>query len=68
MMPELDGFAVLDAVRRDGRLNQLPVIILTAKDLTRAELEYLRGHNVVVVPKGPDSRDALLGALRKAAA
>jgi CheY-like chemotaxis protein len=64
MMPELDGFAVLDAVRRDERLSKLPVIILTAKDLTASELEYLRGRGGIVIHKGPDARETLLGALR----
>jgi signal transduction histidine kinase/DNA-binding response OmpR family regulator len=68
MMPELDGFAVLDTVRRDPRLSQLPVMILTSKDLSVAELEYLRGHGGLVIPKGPDARLALFGALRKQAA
>ena len=65
MMPELDGFAVLDAVRKDERLNALPVIILTAKDLTAAELEYLRGRGGVVIPKGPAARETLMTALRR---
>ena len=67
MMPELDGFAVLDWVRKNERLRKLPVIILTAKDLTAAELGYLRGHGGVVIPKGPSARETLLAALRKSA-
>lgn len=68
MMPELDGFAVLDAVRKDARLNMLPVIILTAKELTVGELEYLRGRGGVVIAKGPDARETVLSALRRTAA
>ncbi|MCB4768745.1 fused response regulator/phosphatase [Ancylobacter sp. Lp-2] len=30
MMPELDGFGVLEALRADGRLNDLPVIVVSA--------------------------------------
>jgi sigma-B regulation protein RsbU (phosphoserine phosphatase) len=32
MMPELDGFGVLEALRRDGRINELPVIVISALD------------------------------------
>jgi CheY-like chemotaxis protein len=67
MMPELDGFAVLEAVRKDDRLNKLPVFILTAKELTAAELEYLHGRGGVVIPKSPEAREKIMAALRKAA-
>ncbi|HEY1313620.1 MAG TPA: fused response regulator/phosphatase, partial [Steroidobacteraceae bacterium] len=30
MMPELDGFGVLEALRADGRVNDLPVIVISA--------------------------------------
>lgn len=30
MMPELDGFGVLDKLRADGRINDLPVIVVSA--------------------------------------
>lgn len=30
MMPELDGFGVLDRLRADGRINELPVIVVSA--------------------------------------
>ena len=30
MMPELDGFGVLDKLRADGRINELPVIVVSA--------------------------------------
>src|SRR5262249_13511383 len=65
MMPELDGFAVLDAVRKDERFSKLPVVILTAKDLSASELEYLRGRGSVVIPKGPSARETLMTALRR---
>ena len=34
MMPEMDGFAVLDALRTDQELSRIPVIVVTAKELT----------------------------------
>ena len=30
MMPELDGYGVLEALKRDGRINDLPVIVISA--------------------------------------
>jgi len=37
MMPVVDGFAVLDQLDRDPTTRTIPVIVLTAKDLTRTE-------------------------------
>jgi len=35
MMPELDGFGVLDALKSDPNTAPIPVIVVTAKELTR---------------------------------
>jgi CheY-like chemotaxis protein len=34
MMPEMDGFELLDALRSNGGWREIPVLVLTAKDLT----------------------------------
>jgi len=41
MMPEIDGFAVLEQLDRTPLTHTIPVIVLTAKDLTLAEREIL---------------------------
>ena len=44
MMPEMDGFELLSNIRRDPVLENLPVIMLTAKAQDRDVLEgYTRG-------------------------
>ena len=44
MMPEMDGFELLSNVRRDPTLNDLPVIMLTAKAQDRDVMDgYTRG-------------------------
>src|SRR5439155_22132431 len=37
MMPEMDGFEFMDALRRRGDGKRLPVIVITAKDLTEED-------------------------------
>ena len=37
MMPGMDGFAVLDALKRSEPLREIPVIVVTAKELTAQE-------------------------------
>ena len=31
LMPEMDGFAVLESMRGDGQLRQVPIILISAK-------------------------------------
>jgi CheY-like chemotaxis protein len=41
MMPVLDGFGVIAAMRADPRLRGVPVVVLTAKTLSAAERTFL---------------------------
>ncbi len=52
MMPELDGFGVLDELKEDERLQDVPVIVVTAKDLTATEKRRLSGRVQGLLQKG----------------
>jgi len=60
MMPELDGFAVIDAMQEDPEIADIPVIVVTAKELTAAEKGRLRGHIQSLMQKGDFMSDELL--------
>ena len=60
MMPEMDGFAVLDALRADTRTQAIPVIVVTAKELTPAERSKLYGQVDALLQKGSFMDDELL--------
>jgi signal transduction histidine kinase/CheY-like chemotaxis protein len=51
MMPELDGFQVLAQLRADPQHAHLPVIVVTAKDLTVQEQAWLRERAQVAIQK-----------------
>jgi signal transduction histidine kinase/CheY-like chemotaxis protein len=51
LMPDLDGFEVVGRLRNDARTKDLPILILTAHELTQADKERLNGHIVGVVSK-----------------
>lgn len=51
IMPEMDGMAFLDALRRDPRYKCVPVVVVTAKELTRKEAEELRSQTFKVLSK-----------------
>jgi CheY-like chemotaxis protein len=52
MMPVLDGFGVLAAMRADARLRSVPVVVLTTKALTPDERDYLARTAERVIEKG----------------
>ncbi|MGC8495136.1 MAG: ATP-binding response regulator, partial [Syntrophobacteraceae bacterium] len=46
MMPEMDGFKVLETIRSREKTRSLPVLILTAKHVSREELSVLEGNHI----------------------
>lgn len=52
MMPRLDGFGVLEAMRKHPPSRQIPVIILTAQTLTTQDMARLNRGMVSVLSKG----------------
>jgi len=65
MMPELDGFGVLEALKADEDLSQVPVIVITAKDLTPAERRRLSGQIEALMEKGAFTDEDLLEEILK---
>lgn len=60
MMPEVDGFNVLNQLASDPRTSAIPVIVLTAKDLTLAERVMLSQRVSALVMKGGTPPEILL--------
>jgi len=52
MMPEMDGFAVLDALKANPETAYIPVIVSTAKELTAEEKNRLQGQIQTLLQKG----------------
>jgi threonine synthase len=52
MMPKLDGFGLVAELRRDPRTKEIPVVIVSAKDISREERALLNGHIEAVYQKG----------------
>jgi len=64
MMPELDGFAVLDALRSKPETTNIPVIVATAKELTVDEKSRLQGQIQSLMLKGDFLNDEFLEEVR----
>ena len=67
MMPEMDGFEVLEALKDDEDLSQVPVIVVTAKELTAAERQRLSGRIDKLMQKGSFTDEELLEEILKRA-
>lgn len=52
MLPELDGFNVITEINKQDKYNQIPIIVMTAKDLSSTERQYLTGKVEQVLHKG----------------
>jgi AraC-like DNA-binding protein/CheY-like chemotaxis protein len=66
MMPEMDGFDVLDRMRADPRLFAVPVVILTSKVLTLDDIKRIEQHtHVVVQSKGVLADGEMIAALHR---
>jgi len=65
MMPEMDGFQFIEEIRKHENLKNIPIIVITAKDLTPEDKQRLNGYVNLVVQKGSYSRQALLQEVHK---
>jgi adenylate cyclase len=64
MMPEMDGFEFVDEIRRDEKTRHLPLIVLTAADLSDEDHRRLSGGIRKILHKRPGGKDEVLSTLR----
>jgi YesN/AraC family two-component response regulator len=63
MMPEMDGFAVLDAMQKLETTRRIPVIVLTGQTLTSDEMNRLNRGVATILAKGVFSVEETLGRI-----
>jgi threonine synthase len=64
MMPELDGFGVIDALKSNIQTASIPVVVVTAKELTSEEQVRLNGRIHSLMQKGEFLSDEFLGEIQ----
>jgi signal transduction histidine kinase/DNA-binding response OmpR family regulator/HAMP domain-containing protein len=64
MMPEMDGFTFVEALRQQEAWRSIPVVVVTAKDLTPDDCQRLTGSVEQILQKGAYSREELLREVR----
>jgi CheY-like chemotaxis protein len=65
MMPEMDGFQVIAELRRHPQTQNLPVVVITAMDLSEQDYQRLNGSVRQILEKGAFSREQLLQEVRE---
>jgi CheY-like chemotaxis protein len=52
MMPNVDGFTVIDTLKADPEMSRIPIVVVTAKELTAKERARLGGQISMLLQKG----------------
>ncbi len=65
MMPVMDGFEFVMKMRKQESTPHIPIVVVTAKDITEEDRQRLNGGVVGLIEKDGLTRDSLLAQLRK---
>lgn len=68
MMPEVSGFEVARVLREAEHTARIPILVLTAKDLSAEDRARLNGDVSAILEKAGFSRSELMAELRRAIA
>jgi GAF domain-containing protein/DNA-binding response OmpR family regulator/anti-sigma regulatory factor (Ser/Thr protein kinase) len=64
MMPEMDGFEFIGELRTHPGWRDIPIVVMTAKNLTEEDRQRLNGYIMAIVQKAASSRDVFLSEVR----
>lgn len=64
MMPEMDGFEFIEQLRANEKWKDIPVIVVTAKEITKEDHERLSGRVEKVVQKNAKTEENLFAELQ----
>jgi CheY-like chemotaxis protein len=65
MMPVMDGFDFLLEMRANAEWQDIPVIVLTAKDLTEEDRRVLSGRVEQIVEKGASDHEQVVNLIHQ---
>jgi PAS domain S-box-containing protein len=68
MMPEVDGFDVVDALKNDPNTAGIPILVVTAKQLTAEERTRLRSSVVAIMEKADFHGELFIAEVRRVTA
>jgi len=65
-MPEVNGFDVVEALKGSAATAQIPIVVVTAKDLAPGDREHLNGHILEIVGKAEFDHGRFIGEVQRA--
>ncbi|MGH3628699.1 MAG: response regulator, partial [Sciscionella sp.] len=65
LMPDVNGFDVVEALSSSPATRGIPIMVLTAKNLTEADISQLNGHVSTILKRGSTGSVDLLGQLQR---
>jgi signal transduction histidine kinase/DNA-binding response OmpR family regulator len=68
MMPEVTGFDVVEALRADESTRDVPIMVLTATNLTEADKRLLNGRVTRILSRGSVGTSDIVGLLKRVVA
>lgn len=63
MMPDVDGFEVIDTLKADPELQHIPIVVITAKELTARERARLNDQVNLLLRKGSSIDEEIIESL-----
>jgi CheY-like chemotaxis protein len=63
MMPDVDGFEVIDTMKADPELQHIPIVVITAKELTARERARLNDQVNLLLRKGSSIDEEIIESL-----
>jgi CheY-like chemotaxis protein len=65
-MPEVGGFDVVEALKQDPRTAQIPIIVVTSKEIATEDRTMLNGRVEFIMSKSSFSRESFVNEVRRA--
>jgi CheY-like chemotaxis protein len=65
IMPDMDGFEIIKKLRQSEKTKDIPVLIVTAKKLSKEEQEFLRENIQYIMIKGEFTKEDLLEGVKE---
>ncbi len=64
LMPEMDGFEVIERIKAKEDWRDIPIVVVTAKDLTDSDWQFLRQRVGKIIRKSGLDRETLVGEVQ----